>query len=109
MVRFEREVVGAMVDSAPDDVRGQVEAFVDRALAVMPAHIRLPIVTFGAVLAVWERVNPRGLLRSGSRVARAARVGSWEASRLAPTRQYARMFRSLTLFADNELRQAGAR
>jgi hypothetical protein len=103
MVRFEREVVEAMVDRSPSDVRVQVEAFVDRALGVMPVHLRLPILTYGVLLAGWETVSPRGLRRLASSQDRAARVDSWEASRLGPTRQYGRMLRSLTLFAENEL------
>jgi hypothetical protein len=108
MVRFEREVVEAMLDGSPTEHRGDIEAFVERALAVMPAHLRAPILLYGIALATWETVNPRGLRRLTSPAARAARVGSWEASKLGPTRQYGRMLRSLTLYAQNELVPAGA-
>jgi hypothetical protein len=103
MVRFEREVVEAMVDGSAGDQRGQIEAFVDRALGVMPTHLRVPILVYGVLLATWESVSPRGLRRLRSADERAARVGSWEASKLGPTRQYGRMLRSLTLYAQNEL------
>jgi hypothetical protein len=103
MVRFEREVVEAMVDGAPAGTQGEIEAFVDRALGVMPAHLRLPIVVYGLLLAMWETVSPHGLRRLRTPGDRAARVGSWEASKLGPTRQYGRMLRSLTLYAQNEL------
>jgi hypothetical protein len=103
MVRFEREVVEAMVDGTAGESRGEIEAFVDRALGVMPVHLRAPILVYGVLLATWETVNPRGLRRLASGRERAARVGSWEASKLGPTRQYGRMLRSLTLFAQNEL------
>ena len=108
MVRFEREVVEAMVDGVAGDIRGDVEAFVERALDVMPVHLRAPILVYGVLLATWETVNPRGLRRLQSPAARARRVGTWEASRLGPTRQYGRMLRSLTLYAENELAPAGA-
>jgi hypothetical protein len=103
MVRFEREVVEAMVDGQAAGARDEIEAFVDRALHVMPAHLRLPILLYGVLLATWETVSPRGLRRLRSHEARAARVGTWESSPLGPTRQYGRMLRSLTLYAQNEL------
>jgi hypothetical protein len=103
MVRFEREVVEAMVDGDGAGSQGEIEAFVGRALGVMPAHLRLPILVYGVLLAAWETVNPRGLRRLRSPAARAARVGLWEGSKLGPTRQYGRMLRSLTLYAQNEL------
>jgi hypothetical protein len=103
MVRFEREVVEAMLDDQATDSRDQIEAFVDRALRGMPTHLRLPILAWGALLATSETLNPRGLRRLRSPDARAARVGLWEGSKLGPTRQYGRMLRSLTLYAKNEL------
>ncbi len=108
MVRFEREVVEAMLDGSPADRRDEVEAFVERALDVMPLHLRAPILLYGVALATWETVNPRGLRHLTSAADRARRVGSWESSRLGPTRQYGRMLRSLTLYAQNELVPVGA-
>jgi hypothetical protein len=38
----------------------------------------------------------------------AARLESWESSRIGVLRQYARLMRSLVVFAENELAPAGA-
>jgi hypothetical protein len=103
MLQFEREVVAAL-GSAPDETtRSAVEAFVDGSLRAMPEVIRLGVVGESVLFGAWSRVRgttDHDHLR--------AQLDRWEASRISVVRQYVHMFRSLVLFAENELPEAKA-
>jgi hypothetical protein len=102
MLRFEREVVTAL-GSAPDQpTRGAVEAFVDGSLRALPEPIRFGILgetlllgSYIRLLTVAGRLDDHTDLR--------IRLDTWEGSRISYLRQYVHMFRSLVLFAENEL------
>jgi hypothetical protein len=97
MLRFEREVVAAL-GSAPDQpTQSAVEAFVDGSLRAMPEPIRAGVLGETLLLGSYAR------LRGASGPDLAALLTSWETSRISVVRQYVHMFRSLVLFAENEL------
>ena len=94
MLWFERQVVDRLVTTVDERRRRDIESFVDGALQDMPEHLRISIGSASVVLGGWARVfrpEPAGLVRSLDR------------SPLAPIRQYVRLFRSLVLFAEQEL------
>jgi hypothetical protein len=91
---FERQVVDRLVTTSDTRRRRDIETFVDGALSAMPEHLRLSIGSASVVLGGWARLarpRPAGLVRS------------LDTSPIPPIRQYVRLFRSLVLFAENEL------
>jgi hypothetical protein len=91
---FERQVVERLVTTADERRRRDIESFVDGALHAMPEHLRVSIGGASVVLGGWARVfrpEPTRLVRS------------LDTSPLAPIRQYVRLFRSLVLFAEQEI------
>jgi hypothetical protein len=106
MLRFEREVVAALGTSREQTTQSAVEAFVDGSLRAMPEPIRLGVVgetvlfgTYAAMLRKAGRLDGPDELR--------AQLDRWESSRSGVVRQYVHMFRSLVLFAENELSEPG--
>lgn len=94
MLWFERQVVDRLVTTSDTRRRRDIESFVDGALHAMPEHLRFSIGSASVMLAGWARVfrpEPARLVRS------------LDTSPIAPIRQYVRLFRSLVLFAENEL------
>jgi hypothetical protein len=106
MLWFEREVVGALVQSGDPDVRSAVEAFVDGSLRDMPEPIRLGVVGESLVLGAYAagRRAVGGLDTDDL----ARLLAAWETSRVGVVRQYVRMMKSLVVFAENELTPAAA-
>lgn len=94
MLWFERQVVDGLVTTSDTRRRRDIEGFVDGALRAMPEHLRFSIGSASLALSGWARAL---------RPAPAALVRSLDASPIAPIRQYVRLFRSLVLFAENEL------
>jgi hypothetical protein len=95
MLSFERRVVAALA-TRPDD--GAVEAFVDGSLRAMPEVLRFGLWGESVALSLVDRLvptQPAGDL--GPRLTR------WEDSRIGLLRSYVHAFRSLVLFAENEL------
>jgi hypothetical protein len=103
MLRFEREVVTALGSTPDEATRSAVEAFVDGSLRAMPEVIRLGVVGESVLFGIWSRL--RGT--TGPEALR-AQLDRWETSRISVVRQYVHMFRSLVLFAENELPEAEA-
>jgi hypothetical protein len=99
MLRFERQVVAALLTAPEAEQRAAVEQFVAGTLATMPEHLRAGVaaesLAFGAVARVAARHG------DGAEVRRM--LGWLERSPLMPMRQYVRLFRSLVLFAEEEL------
>jgi hypothetical protein len=91
---FERQVVDRLVTTADNRRRGDVVDFVEGALKAMPEHLRFSIGAASVVLGGWARTtrpNPSRLVRS------------LDTSPIPQIRQYVRLFRSLVLFAEQEL------
>jgi hypothetical protein len=99
---FEREVVGALIQSRDPAVRSAVEAFVDGSLRDMPEPIRLGVVGETVLLGTYAAGRRRLRRRDGDE-ALVHLLGSWETSRIGVLRQYVRMMKSLVVFAENEL------
>jgi hypothetical protein len=102
MLRFEREVVTALGSAREQSTQSAVEAFVDGSLRAMPEAIRLGVIgetlLFGSYIRALQavgRLDGPGDLRT--------QLDRWETSRISVVRQYVHMFRSLVLFAENEL------
>jgi hypothetical protein len=109
MLWFEREVVGALTESPDQPLRSSVEAFVDGSLRDMPEHLRAGVAGESVLLGTYVLALRRtGRLPEGDSHALAARLESWESSRIGVLRQYVRLMRSLVVFAENELAPAGA-
>jgi hypothetical protein len=96
MLRFERQLLASMVGHLDDDDRETVSTYVAGALAGLPEHLRLGVAAESLALGAWARVRP-GI----------AHLAPLETSPLGPVRMYARLMRSLVLFAEQELRPGG--
>lgn len=94
MLWFERHVVDRLVTTNDERRRRAVTDHVDGTLGAMPEHLRLSIGAASVVLGGWARVTGR----TGTRVVRAL-----DNSPIPQFRQYVRLFRSLVLFAEQEL------
>ena len=111
MLRFERQVVEALVtrtdDSSTDGaVHAAVESYVEGALRSMPHHLRAGLAGESLLLGGWAALSSA---RGRGRTALLDRLEFWDASRLDVVRQYVRLLRSLVLFAENELQPGAAR
>jgi hypothetical protein len=95
MLSIERRVVAAL-GSRPED--GAVEAFVDGSLRAMPEVLRFGLWGESVALGMLDGLFPTDDL--------AGRLARWEGSRISFLRQYVHAFRSLVLFAENELEAA---
>jgi len=102
MLWFERQLVASMTGHLDHDERSRVTDFVEGSLGEMPEHLRLGVGAESLVLGAWARLPGRlgGALRDGTGVS----LRALEVSPLNPVRQYARLMRSLVLFAEHELR-----
>jgi hypothetical protein len=95
VLAFERQVVASLIaDDGTQEHRAAIEAWVDESLADMPEHLRAGVVAESLVLGAAARVARRPP---------ASMVALLDASPIALLRQYVRLFRSLVLFAENEL------
>ena len=101
MLWFERRLVHSLIAARDGgrraDVAPEVEAWVDGTLRVMPEHLRAGVVAGSLVLGGWAR------LRGGD-----VSVESLDRSPIGPVRVYVRLFRSLVLFAEEELAASAA-
>ena len=95
MLGFERELVAALVTTPDPAVRREVEAFVEGSLDEMPEFLRLGVLAETLGVATLARLRrDRDLL---------ALVDLLERAPVPLVRQYVRLFRSLVLFAEQEL------
>jgi hypothetical protein len=98
MLWLERQIVAALPTTDEPATRAAIERFVDTSLRAMPEHLRLGITGESLVLGAWLR--GRGPDPDAETVRRA--VAGWETSSISVIRQYARLFTSLVLFAEQE-------
>lgn len=98
MLGFERDLVATMTTTRDPAVRARVEAWVDGSLTTMPEVLRLGVVAETVAFGTLARLANRG-----RRGAPDAFVDTLASSRIPLVRQYVRLFRSLVLFAEEEL------
>ena len=98
MLGFERDLVATLTSTRDPDVRARVEAWVEGSLRTMPEFLRLGVLVETIAFSGFARVRNRG--RSG---APKAIVDALAGSPIPLVRQYVRLFRSLVLFAEEEL------
>ena len=94
MLDFERELVAALSSSSEPRLRAGIASFVEGSLDDMPEFLRLGVLVESMAFSVVAKVR-RGPLP--------ALVATLEASPISFVRQYIRLFRSLVLFAEQEL------
>ena len=94
MLRIEREVVHALLDSDDAEHRSAVEAWVAGCLGDMPELLRAGVLAESALVMAWQRLREQDL---------DVLLGSMERSPIGLLQQYPRLFRSLVLFGDLEL------
>jgi hypothetical protein len=97
MLAFEHRLSVAMTDHLDLAERDQVVGFIAGSLGRMPGHLRLPIGFLSVFLETRTRLSAHG--EPGERDL----LRHLEVSRLSPVRQYARLMRSLELFAEHEV------
>lgn len=101
MLGFERQVVDHLVTTTDPARREAVRRWVDGSLADMPEHLRAGVLAESLALATVARLRRAGARPTDADVASAVRI--LDASPVALLRQYVRLFRSLVLFAEQEL------
>jgi hypothetical protein len=99
---FERQIVDRLITTPDPRRRADIASFVDGGLAAMPEFLRAPIGAASIALGGWFRVVPARRRSPGSTTADPL-VRSLDTSPIPPFRQYVRVFRSLVLFAEQEL------
>lgn len=97
MLGFERRFVDALITAPDPGTRRQVESWVEGSLRTMPQHLRLGVAGETVLLAAWSTVARRDAARIAIELDR---------SPIGLLRQYVRLFRSLVLFAEQELTPA---
>ncbi|HEX6419085.1 MAG TPA: hypothetical protein VFZ77_11335 [Acidimicrobiales bacterium] len=109
MLWFEREVVGALIDTPDQPRRSSIEAFVDGSLRDMPEHLRAGVAGVSLLLgACAAALRVAGRLERGDRDGLRRLLVAWEGSRIGVLRTYVRLMKSLVVFAENELVPADA-
>jgi hypothetical protein len=93
MLRYEQLVVSELTTTSDPARRDEVASFVDGALRSMPEHLRAALVAASLALGAFSLVVGRGR----------PSVHSLDTSPIPQLRQYVRVFRSLVLFAEQEL------
>ena len=102
MLRFERQVVDRLVTTTDLRRRADITSYVDGTLAAMPEHLRAAIGAASLAFGGWFGiVRPRS--SSAGVTTPDPLVHSLDTSWIPPIRQYVRLFRSLVLFAEQEL------
>src|SRR4051812_30971669 len=98
MLDFERELVAALITTSDPRLRREVEAFVEGSLDHMPEFLRLGVLVETLAFSTLARLRDRRDLLG--------LVALLERSPIPLVRQYVRLFRSLVLFAEQELAPA---
>lgn len=94
MLRIEREVVHALLDTDDPEHRARVEAWVEGSLDDMSELLRLGVKAESVLVAVLHRLGSGGIV---------GLLDAMERSPVGLLQQYPRLFRSLVLFGDLEL------
>ncbi len=98
MLGFERDLVATLTVTSDAEVRVRVADWVEGSLASMPEFLRAGVVAETLAFSAFARARNGG--RAG---APAAVVEALASSPIPLVRQYVRLFRSLVLFAEQEM------
>jgi hypothetical protein len=98
MLGFERDLVATLTTTRDPAIRARVESWVDGSLRTMPEVLRLGVVAETVAFGAFARLR-----NGGRRGAPPTVVDELAGSRIPLVRQYVRLFRSLVLFAEEEL------
>ncbi len=110
MLWFEREVVGALINSPDQPLRSSVEAFVDGTLRDWPEHLRLGVAGESVLLGTYVAVlRGTGRLAADDREGLVRLLDSWEQSPIGLLRSYVRAMKSLVVMAEYEFTPQGSR
>ena len=104
MLGFERRVATSLVAHLAPELRRPLLGYVDSALRALPAHLRAGVVAESLLLGAYDRV----LTSLPGRAGDGLHLEALEASPVGTVRQYARLMKSLVLFAEYELTPARA-
>ena len=99
MLSFERRLVTSLVEDAEPEARAAIVDYVDGALGALPDFIRLGVVAESVAFSGWaaaRRVVTRRR-ESGDEL-----LDRLERNPIGLVRQYPRLLRSLTMFAEQE-------
>jgi hypothetical protein len=98
VLRYEQLVVSELTTTSDPARRDDVATFVEGALGSMPEHLRAALVAASLLLGIYAQVVGHGR----------PSVHSLDTSPIPQLRQYVRVFRSLVLFAEQELPASSA-
>ena len=102
MLWFERQVVDRLLSTPDPRRRAEITAYVDGTISALPEHLRAAIGAASLAFGGWFGVvRPRR--RSPDATDVDPLVHALDTSWIPPMRQYVRLFRSLVLFAEQEL------
>jgi hypothetical protein len=94
VLRIEREVVQALLDTADTEHRARIEAWVEGSLDDMPELLRAGVLAESLLVSAWHRLRGTDL---------GAILDVMERTPIGLVQSYPRLFRSLVLFGDLEL------
>jgi len=102
MLWFERQVVTTLVAHLDPDLQSSVHSYVDGSLRAMPEHLRAGVAAESLAFTAWAGAQ-RLLHRTRPDASAGMSLDPLERSPVGLVRQYVRLFRGLTLFAEHEL------
>lgn len=105
MLSFERRLVTSLVADAEPDRRDAVVAYVDGVLGALPDYMRLGVVAESMAFSGWAAARRLVTRRTDTADELLDRL---ERNPIGLVRQYPRLLRTLTLFAEQEGRDNGA-
>jgi hypothetical protein len=94
VLRIERDVVHALLDTPDTEHQARVEGWVEGCLDDMPELLRTGVQAESLLVAAWHRLRGTDL---------GTLLDAMERNPIGLVQQYPRLFRSLVLFGDLEL------
>jgi hypothetical protein len=99
MLSFERRLVTSLLEDAEPEERAAIVGYVDGALGALPDFIRLGVVAESVAFSGWAAARRVVIRRRESADELLDRL---ERNPIGLVRQYPRLLRSLTMFAEQE-------
>ncbi|MGI8794267.1 MAG: hypothetical protein ACR2H3_14015 [Acidimicrobiales bacterium] len=108
MLDIERRVATALLHWPQEGTATRVEHFVDTSLRAMPEHLRAGVAAESLLVAGMTRIV-QVVSRRNATEALGTTLNLLARSPISVLREYPRLFRSLVLFAECEIRSARVR